>query len=345
MQCGRASGAIRPWIDCTGALAEAVIEIGTLSGHPSADLYALPERIETLRRGLQNVLEPVFQGNAQGEAACRGLYFSANQPADDALDGFCADDSGLQRSAFVRQLWRQRVVGERGLAQGVPRLLRLRQRWQRITAGVALVVGVVWAVAMVWIWRDSVRDAHELARLMQGAQKSYVAVTDEAHRIEPTRRNVQSFWRVLEKAPHWHYASLVFPSAWFSSFDLQLEQELFRSIQRHMLVPLHDLLVAELAKIKAIRSTERRASVESEDPAQWQNYQKATDLVDRALRLEQQNQLFGEVQNNQRVPLDDLVQLSNSALSLNLNPATLPHAAYYNRLLAAGMAVTCRRWT
>ncbi|MDX9669647.1 MULTISPECIES: type VI secretion system protein [unclassified Pseudomonas] len=319
------------------AVSEAVIEIGTLSGHLSADLYALPERLETLRRGLQSVLEPVFQGNAQGEAPCfRGVYLTANQPSDDALDGFSADDSSLQRSAFMRPLWRERLVGERGLAQGVPRLLRLRQRWQRITAGVALVVGVVWAVAMVWIWRDSVRDAHELARLMQGAQKSYVAVTDEAHRIEPTRRNVQSFWRVLEKAPHWHYVSLVFPTSWFSSFDTRIEQELFRSTQRHMLVPLHDLLVAELAKIKAIRSTDRRNSVESEDPAQWQNYQKATDLVDRALRLEQQNQLFGEVQNNQRVPLDDLVQLSNSALSLNLNAATLPHAAYYNRLLAAG---------
>ena len=145
MRSGRGNGATRHWIACTGLWAEAVIEIGTLSGHLSADLYALPERLESLRRGLQNVLEPVFQGNAQGEAPCfRGVYFSANQPADDALDGFSADDSGLQRSAFVRQLWRQRLVGERGLAQGVPRLLRLRQRWQRITAGVALVVGVLW---------------------------------------------------------------------------------------------------------------------------------------------------------------------------------------------------------
>ncbi|MBX8620860.1 type VI secretion system protein ImpL [Pseudomonas glycinae] len=318
------------------AVAEAVIEIGTLSGHLSADLYALPERLETLRRGLQNVLEPVFQGNAQGEAPCfRGVYLTANQPADDALDGFSADDSGLQQSAFVRQLWRQRIVGERGLAQGVPRLLRLRQRWQRVTAGVALVVGVVWAVAMLWVWQASVKDAHELARLLQGAQKNYVAVIDDEHRVEPTRRNVQNFWRVLERAPHWHYVSLAFPTSWFSSLDGRLEQEVFRSTQRHMLQPLHDLLVAELAKIKAIRATDRRTSVESEDPAQWQNYQKATDLVERALRLEQQNQLFAQVQNDQRAPLEDLAQLSNSALSLNLNVGTLPHAAYYNRLLAA----------
>lgn len=319
------------------AVAEAVIEIGTLSGHLSADLYALPERLETLRRGLQSVLEPVFQGNAQGEAPCfRGVYFSASQASEDARDGFSADDSGLQQSVFVRQLWRQRLVGERGLAQGVPRLLRLRQRWQRLTAGLALVVGVIWAVAMLWVWHQSVKDAHELARLMQGAQKSYVAVTDDAHRLEPTRRNVQSFWRVLERAPHWHYVSLAFPTSWFSSLDTQLEQEVFKSTQRHMLVPLHEWLVDELDRIKAIRATDRRSSLESEDPAQWQNYQKASDLVDRALRLELQNQLFGEVQNNQRAPLDDLVKLSNSALSLNLNAATLPHAAYYNRLLAAG---------
>lgn len=319
------------------AVAEAVIEIGTLSGQLSADLYALPDRLETLRRGLQNVLEPVFQGNAQGEAPCfRGVYFTANIAGDDAQDGFSADDSGLQRSAFARQLWRQRLVGERGLAQSVPRLLRLRQRWQRLTAGVALVVGVVWAVAMVWAWHVSVRDAHELARQMQNAQKSYVAVTDEAHRIEPTRRNVQSFWRVLEKAPHWNYVSLVFPTSWFSSLDTQLEQEVFQSTQRHILLPLHQLLSADLATIKAIRSTDRRSSVESEDPAQWQNYQKANDLVDRALRLEQQNQLFNQVQTDQHAPLDDLVQLSNSALSLNLNSATLPYAPFYNRLLVAG---------
>ncbi|MBV4477543.1 type VI secretion system protein [Pseudomonas botevensis] len=319
------------------AVAEAVVEIGTLSGQLSADLFALPERLETLRRGLQNVLEPVFQGNAQGEAPCfRGVYLSANQASEDARDGFSADDSGLQESAFMRQLWRQRLVGERGLAQGVPRLLRLRQRWQRLTVGVALVVGVIWGVAMVWVWHASVKDAHELARLLQGAQKNYVAVTDEAHRVEPTRRNVQSFWRVLERAPRWDYASLVFPTSWFSSLDSRLEQELLQSSRRHILTPLHELLTAELVKIKAIRSTDRRASVESEDPAQWQNYQKATDLVDRALRLEQQNQLFSQVQNNQRVPLEDLVQLSNNALSLNLNAGALPHAAFYNRLLVAG---------
>jgi type VI secretion system protein ImpL len=181
------------------ALSESIIEIGALSGHLSGELFGLPERLEALRRNLQTLLEPVFQGNAQGEAPrFRGVYFTANQPAQDALNGFSAYDSGLQQSAFARQLWQRRVVAERGVAQVVPRLLRLRQRWQRLTGVVALVVGVVWAVSMLWVWQDSVKEAHELSRLLQGAQKNYVAVTDESHRLSrpgATSRVSGEFWR------------------------------------------------------------------------------------------------------------------------------------------------------
>jgi len=316
------------------ALSESIIEIGALSGHLSGELFGLPERLEALRRNLQTLLEPVFQGNAQGEAPrFRGVYFTANQPAQDALNGFSAYDTGLQQSTFARQLWQRRVVAERGVAQVVPRLLRLRQRWQRLTGVVALVVGVVWAVSMLWVWQDSVKEAHELSRLLQGAQKNYVAVTDESHRLESTRRNVQGFWRVLEKAPQWSFTRVVFPTSWFSSLDMQLENQLRLTAQSHLLQPLHGLLNAELVQLKAIRNTERRGNVESEDPAQWQNYAKAKDLVARAVRLEQQNQWFNQALNNPKAPLEDLALLSNNALSLNLNVGTLRHAGFYNRVL------------
>ncbi|MHC8381691.1 type VI secretion system protein [Pseudomonas sp. LB3P14] len=315
-------------------LSESIIEIGALSGRLSGELYGLPERLEALRRNLQTLLEPVFQGNAQGEAPrFRGVYFTANQPAQDALEGFSAYDTGLQQSAFARQLWQRRVVAERGLAQVVPRLLRLRQRWQRLTGVVALVIGVVWIAGMLWVWQDSVKEAHELSRLLQGAQKNYVVVTDESHRVEATRRNVQGFWRVVEKAPRWSFTSVVFPTSWFSSLDVQLENQLRLTAQSHLLQPLHNLLNAELAQLKAIRNTERRGNVESEDPAQWQNYVKAKDLVERAVRLEQQNQWFNQALNNPKAPLEDLVSLSNNALSLNFNVGTLRHAGFYNRVL------------
>jgi type VI secretion system protein ImpL len=316
------------------ALSESIIEIGALSGHLKGELFGLPEQFEALRHHLQTVLEPVFQGNAQGEAPrFRGVYFTANQPSQDAADGFSAYDNGLQQSAFARQLWQSRVVAERGLAQVVPRLLRLRQRWQRLTGVLALAVGVVWAASMLWVWQDSVKDAHELSRLLQGAQKNYVAVTDESHRLESTRRNVQGFWRVLEKAPRWSFTSVVFPTSWFSSLDRQLEDQLRLTAQSHMLEPLHDLLKAQLVQLKAIRNTERRGNVESEDPAQWQNYVKAKDLVERAVRLEQQNQWFNQALNNPKAPLEDLALLSNNALSLNLNAGTLHRAGFYNRVL------------
>jgi type VI secretion system protein ImpL len=318
----------------TRALAESIIEIGALSGQLSTELYGLPERFEALRRHLQSLLEPVFQGNAQGEAPrFRGIYFTANQPSEDSADGFSAYDTGLQQSAFARQLWQRRVVAERGLAQVVPRLLRLRQRWQRVTGGVALVVAVVWGVGMLWVWQDSVKEAHELSRLLQGVQKNYAAVTDESHRLESTRRNVQGFWRVLEKAPGWSFTSVVFPTSWFSSLDAQLASELRLTAQSHLMLPLRDLLSAELAQLKTIRNTERRGNVESEDPAQWQNYVKAKDLVERAVNLEQQNQWFSQALNNPKAPLEDLVLLSNNALSLNLNVGTLHRAGFYNRAL------------
>ncbi|QQZ44389.1 type VI secretion system protein ImpL [Pseudomonas sp. SK3(2021)] len=316
-------------------LAESLIEIGALSGHLGEDLYRLPERIEALRRNLQALLEPVFQGNAQGEAPrFRGVYFTANQAAEALTERSEAIYASAPRhSAFARQLWQRRIVAERGLAQVVPRLLRLRQRWQRITAGVALVVAVLWGAAMVWVWQDSVKDARELSRLLLGAQKNYQAVSDEAHRLEPTRRNVQHFWRVLEKAPRWSFTSLAFPTSWFSSLDTRLTLELQRTAHSHLLHPLQQMLGADLEQLKALRNTERRNNVESEDPAQWQNYAKAKDLVERAVRLEQQNQLFAQALSHSKTPLDDLVQLSNGALALNLNAGTLRRAAFYNRVL------------
>jgi len=315
------------------ALSESIIEIGALSGNLEEDLYCLPERFEALRRTLQTLLEPVFQSNTQGEAPrFRGVYFTASQ-ASDTSEGFSAYDTVRQYSAFARPLWPQRIAAERGLAQVVPRLLRLRQRWQRVVAAVAVVVVVVWGIAMVWVWRDSVKDAHELSRLMQGVQRNYVAVTDEAHRVEPTRENVQGFWRMMERAPRWNYTSLAFPSSWFSSLDSDVREELQHLAQTQLLVPLHELLSANLEQLKAIRKTDRRYSLEGEDPAQWPSYVKATDIVARAVRLEQQNLWFGLALSDPKSPLDELALLANNALELNLNPATLRQTAYYNRVL------------
>ncbi|WP_454864677.1 type VI secretion system protein [Pseudomonas rhizophila] len=316
------------------ALSQSIIEIGALSGQLSSDLYGLPERFEGLRRAMQLLLEPVFQGNAQGEAPrFRGVYFTASQAPAVTGDGLTASDSVLRQTVFARQLWSRRLVAERGLAQPVPRLLRLRQRWHRLGGGVALVVGVVWLGSMVWVWHDSVEQAEGLSRLVLSAHKNHVVVDPDKPQLEPTRHNVQNYWNVLEKAPRWRFVSVVFPTSWFSAVDVQLDNGLRMTARHHWILPLRDLLVSDLEQLKGIRNTERRGNVESEDPAQWQSYVKAKDLVERAVRLEQHNQMFSQAVNNPKAPLDELVQLSNSALSLNLNTGTLSRARFYNRVL------------
>ncbi|MDO7899022.1 type VI secretion system protein [Pseudomonas citrulli] len=319
------------------ALAQSIIEIGALSGQLSTDLYALPERFEGLRRALQILLEPVFQGNAQGEAPrFRGVYFTASQAPASRVDEVAASDNGLRQTVFARHLWARRLVAEHGLAQPVPRLLRLRQRGHRLVGAVALVVGLAWMGGMVWVWQDSVEQAGELSQLILGTHKNHWVVDPDKPQLEPTRHNVQNYWNMLEKAPRWRFVSVVFPTSWFSSVDTQLEEGLRQTARHHWIMPLRDLLASDLEQLKAIRNTERRGNVQSEDPAQWQSYVKAKDLVERAVRLEQHNQLFNQALNNPKAPLDELVQLSDTALSLNLNTGTLSRARFYNRVLFDG---------
>ena len=320
--------------EINAALAQSIIEIGALSGQLSTDLYGLPERFEGLRRALQILLEPVFQGNAQGEAPrFRGVYFTASQAPAISGDSLNAHHNGQRQTVFARQLWSRRLIAERGLAQPVPRLLRVRQRGHRLAGAVALVVGLVWLGSMLWVWRDSVENAEELSRLVLSAHKNHIVVDPDQPQLEPTRHNVQNYWNVLEKAPRWRYVSVVFPTSWFSSVDTQLEDGLRLTARHHWILPLRDLLNSDLEQLKSIRNTERRGNVENDDPAQWQSYLKAKALVDLAARLEQHNQMFSQVVNDPKAPLDELVQLSNAALSLGLNTGTLSRPQFYNRVL------------
>ncbi|WP_434630273.1 type VI secretion system protein ImpL [Pseudomonas sp. Z1-29] len=320
--------------EINAALAQSIIEIGALSGQLSTDLYGLPERFEGLRRTLQILLEPVFQGNAQGEAPrFRGVYFTASQAPAVSGDSLAAHHNGQRQTVFARQLWSRRLMAERGLAQPVPRLLRVRQRGHRLAGAVALVVGLVWLGGMVWVWRDSVENAEGLSRLVLSAHKNHIVIDPDQPQLEPTRHNVQNYWNVLEKAPRWRYVSVVFPTSWFSSVDTQLEDGLRLTARHHWILPLRDLLDSDLEQLKSIRNTERRGNVENDDPAQWQSYLKAKALVDLAARLEQHNQMFSQVVNDPKAPLDELVQLSNAALSLGLNTGTLSRPQFYNRVL------------
>ncbi|MNQ27865.1 hypothetical protein D3C85_411320 [compost metagenome] len=314
----------------------AILELGALKGEMGEDLYRLPGQLDGLRGNLRALLEPVFQGNAQGEAPrLRGLYLSSAQGV--AVDAesweLSARDLPPARGVFSQPLWRQRFLAEQGLAQAVPRILRLRQRWQRVVAGSAMVVGVFWLLAMLWVWHDAQRDARELTRVLQLTQNAHVALKDPARAEEQARRNLQGFWNLLQAAPRWHFVSLAYPSSWFSPLNGQMD-DVLRSVARsEALQPLAELQKVELDRLLVIRASDRRTNVEGELPDEWPNYVKARNLAYGAASLEQQNRWLADALSGDKGVLEPLVQFGNSALGLELSTANLRRRAYYDRAL------------
>jgi type VI secretion system protein ImpL len=314
----------------------AILEVAAIKGELGEDLYRLPGQLDGLRGNLRALLEPVFQGNAQGEAPrLRGLYLSSAQAfvSDPESWELTARELAPARGVFTRSLWRQRFLAEQGLAQAVPRILRLRQRWQQVVAGTAAVIGAFWLLGMLWVWHDGQRDARELTRVLQVAQNNHVTLKDPARSAEQARRNLLGFWRLLQDAPRWHFASLVYPTSWFSSLDGRMDNVLRSMARSEAMHPLGQLQRVELDKLLAIRVGDRRTSVEGEQPEDWPNYVKARKLAYGVSSLAQQNRLFADVLSGDKGVLEPLAQLGNTALGLDLNTADLRRRAYYERVL------------
>ncbi|MGE8498049.1 MAG: type VI secretion system protein [Pseudomonas sp.] len=316
------------------SVSEVVIELGTLSGGISDELYRLPQQLDALHDNLQLILDPVFQGNALGEAPrFRGVFLTASQALGDTNEWDGAAGAP-RRSLFSHGLWHKRLIAEQGLVQAVPRILRLRQRWQQVVGIAALVVAVIWVAGMAWVWHDGVDEAERLAGVLQRAQVRYVAINDETRRRDLTRQNVQTFWGVLEQAPRWRYTSLVYPTSWFSSLDGRLADILRSSALTQLYQPLYQLMEADYQALSRVQPSGRGSNIDGSDPELWPNYVNARALAEGALRVEQQNQLFTHALNHPQGPLDDLAQMSNLAFGLNLNIGTLRQPAYYNRVLS-----------
>ncbi|SFX65832.1 type VI secretion protein IcmF/TssM N-terminal domain-containing protein [Azotobacter vinelandii] len=323
------------------ALSEAIVELGALSGRLGEALYCLPQRFEDMRGGLHALLDPVFQGNALGEAPrLRGLYFVAGRAAAGGEPG--QDLSGLDvpplRGLFSRQLWQRRILAEQGLARAVPRILRLRQRWQQVAGAAALVFGLFWSGAMLWVWYESSREAEDLARLLQETRNRYVALDDDARHRELSRQNAQAFWTLLERAPRWRFASPAFPTSWLSPLDRRLEASLAGAARERLFQPLRDQLAADLDALGAMHGAGRHSSPEGDSPEQWQNYVLAKGLVERVTRLEQQNRWLAQALGRPLAPLETLAAMGRDALGLQPGAGPLRHEAFYNRLLRTAPA-------
>lgn len=323
------------------ALQASILEAGVLKGQLSDALYRFPIALASLRDGLRQRLGPVFQGNALGEAPrLRGLYFSgACRNADSDPWSISALEAAPAQQVFTRGLWQSRLLAERGLAQAVSRILRLRQRSQRVMGAVAGVVGVGWLLGMLWVWHVDSKEAQVLGQRIQAMQREH---GDTAQGGEPSsdmaRRRLQGYWSLLQGSSRWHFSSLVYPSSWFSDFDSRMDALLRDLARREVLLPLQQSQVADLARLKAIRSTERRANVQSDSPEQWPNFVAARDLATGVLAFEQRNRWYTELRaGTAKNALESLAKLGNEAYGLSLDPAGLRDAGYLEAVLGEGI--------
>ncbi|CAE6923618.1 type VI secretion system protein [Ectopseudomonas khazarica] len=311
----------------------AIIEVGALKGELAEDLYRLPDLLLELKGNLRTLLEPVFQGNTQGEAPrFRGLYLGAAQALAESTQLYPGEVPAAQ-GVFTQALWRQRLIAEQGLAQALPRILRLRQRWQMTVGGIAVVFALCWLLGMLWVWQERQEDARVLSSLLQETHAGHVSLRAPERRQEQARLNVQAFWELLLQAPRWHFSSLIYPSSWGTSLDQQMDQLLRGMARREALVPLQQLQDYQLQSLLVIRNEQRRPDVQSAQPDQWPNYVKARTLAEGVVSLERHNSLLNNALTGQEGVTESLAQLGNDALGLNLDPSSLSRRAFYDRTL------------
>lgn len=315
------------------ALNESLVELAALRGRIDSDLYRLPERLLALQESLLSLCDPVFQGNALGEAPrLRGLYFCAGANAGDDTsaddpDPFI-DDAPPAPAAplFSQRLWRQRIIAEQGLAQPIRRILDLRQRRHRILALSAGGLALVWLCAMVWAWNPRSSDADRLASLLHNDQS--LVLSGGAN--DSARKRINSFWYLLGQAPRWDYSAVALPGSWFSPFERQLDDVLRERARQQLFGPVQDKIGRDLLTLTEPPAASLRDSAEGSGETE---YQLALQLVQRSLTLENQYKHFALAVEGDLRPLDDITAVANDQFSLSLQGQTLFFAPYYNRTL------------
>lgn len=315
-------------------LSEEITELGVLSGKINEALYLLPQQFEAIRSNLQVLCDPVFHANTLGETPqLRGIYFCAALAVPGADADPLTEVAELPREPlFVRRLLRQRVLAEQGLAQPVPRILHLRQRWQRVAGVCATLLGLFWLVGMLWLWQVERQQADSLAGLLHElkADQRNGLLSDEG-----ARKSISGFWTLLAEAPRWRFASALLPSSLFSSLDQQLRQQLLDSAGQKLYQPLQATLQRNMTEITGADMDNRwHQAGDNASPEEWPSYVRAQELLSQAQALEKHSARFNQMLAGSKSPLDDAAALSGSLLNLELNAQTLPLHARYNWLLA-----------
>ncbi|GHD56226.1 type VI secretion protein IcmF/TssM N-terminal domain-containing protein [Jeongeupia chitinilytica] len=315
-------------------LTAAVAEAGALGATVEPALFLLPGQIDAMRDALRTLCDPVFRGNASGEAAVfRGVYLAGairHGPVDDFAEA--QGDADTATPLFAARLLRQRVLAEQGLARTLPRALVLRQRGHRIVKIVAMLVALIWFGGMVWVWHGAQRDLLRLsgfdARMAAAAAGKLAGSEDDL-----ARQRIGAWWQVSAAVPRWHFETAWLPTSLLSGLDGTVSAAVNRTANRYLITPLQAGLQRQSQKLLV---TPELADAGGVSPEGWTEYLQAQRLVRQMTRLERETARYAGLRGP--APLDSAAALSE--MLFQLKPVEkVPTRLELDRILAGGAAL------
>lgn len=316
-------------------LSETIAEFGALQGGMSTDLYLLPRSFEAVRANLQALCDPVFRGNALGEAPqLRGIYFTGAQAAPEGDLEDTAAPPALP--LFAGRLLRQRVLAEQGLAQPVPRILRLRQRWHRWTLIGMGLFAALWLAGISWYWHTATDDADALGRQLRILQLDRGGPRPELGNDAAARQSVVAFWRALKDAPSRRFGTLLLPTSLMSPVDGRIDDTIEYALRRAVMQPLQQRLLRDAEQVRRLgEAGSDSVSDDTAAPEKWPAYLLARQLAGDAGRLEQRVSQFNHAVNDGNATLDEAADLANGLFGLSLRAPQNAQRDNLRRILLA----------
>ena len=310
------------------SLQEGIAEVGALGEGTNEAMFLLPSRISELRGALQSLLDPVFRGNALGEASpLRGIYFVGTERIPVALDAFELSEPLTPppaQLAFAGRLLRHRFLAEQGLAQPIPRILTMRNRWQRGALIVAGVIGAIWLTGMLWTWGVNRREAQTLANNFDRLSAARAEYTAAPPTEEASRQAASAVAAALHVVPRWKMSSAWWPSSLLSSDDGDVETALSLAIRDLLFKPFSNGLKYRIQSVQSVgKGSSGVTSTDPQSPESWPDIVAAVQLVTTAAQYEQRTREFNQLLQEGGGNVDVAADLTQYLFSLELAPRQL----------------------
>jgi type VI secretion system protein ImpL len=291
------------WIDEAFDLIHAKlidVQLSLFAGRAqSSGMLFLPWSLRGLKSSLRTLLSHLFKASAYHDGAIfRGFYFCGREGA---------------ATAFVDQLFSQKIFREVGLAVPTSRTRMVRNRQVRaLQAATAAVVLVLFGGLALAAWKFA-RQKEVIKPLLEDSRTAMM--TSPAVDDKVTADEAGKLLEGMARIRFSHYGSVFVPSSWFSDFNDQLDLAMQQAFGQVILTSLAGRL-EEKVTYAIDRATQRivtETRVQPQRETTWGTIASepygetitAIDQLDEFKRLQAYMQDLGEIEMKGRM-LQDL---------------------------------------